>query len=373
MNRIALITATLALVCASQAFASLAAAKPGSTPPASEVARIFERPQALLDQNGKPIITRRGAGHPVPYDWNGDGKTDLLLGCKLNLNTSRAEVLLIENVGTKENPAFKWPASLKAGSGNGDSISANCGCKSGGTFEIHPTDWDGDGHFDIVVSTRSSGKQGVFIMYNTGTSKTTPTFTRGGKYLGIRNHGKGSGSGDWNNDGIEDFAHYVNMYGWHLYLGKRGPHGGVSFSRKRVSTSLEYKMVGQDPLYGKIKDRPSWFHLTPCAWDFSRQNPVGGKRVEIVASMQTAAYKREVPYAEKVCHINLYLLDHETKTCTFRGRVAENKAASTRVGMGDLNGDGSMDVLYTGGIFSKGDETKIYVCYGKVKNLTPSK
>jgi hypothetical protein len=28
-----------------------------------------------------------------------------------------------------------------------------------------------------------------------------------------------------------------------------------------------------------------------------------------------------------------------------------------------------MDVLYTGGVFTRGEETKIFVLYGKVKNI----
>ena len=37
--------------------------------------------------------------------------------------------------------------------------------------------------------------------------------------------------------------------------------------------------------------------------------------------------------------------------------------------VGDLNGDGRMDLLTTGGVFTKGESTEIWVLYGKVKNV----
>jgi hypothetical protein len=71
---------------------------------------IFNPPVELADQDGKPIVTKLGAGHPVIHDWNGDGKMDLILGCKAGMMTMMAQALLLENVGTREAPRFRWPA-----------------------------------------------------------------------------------------------------------------------------------------------------------------------------------------------------------------------------------------------------------------------
>ena len=325
-----------------------------------ELKALFEKPVAICDQEGKTILTKRAVGHPVVVDFNGDGRNDILLGCHKGMDTAAAEILVLENVGTKHRPKFRWPTgkSIRL-EGQRRGFSVSCGCKSGGTFELHPVDWNGDGHFDLVVNTywRSDG---VRVLRNTGRSRKDPTFVRGEMLHRIGSHGKCSGGGDWNNDGIVDFAFPVNRYGWQVYLGIRGPGGQLRFADKPAFSHRQYKMIGRD----------RWFEYSPYAWNYSGKSPVGAKTVEIIAVSDDPA-NRGKPLQDQVSHLDLYVLDHNAKTVSRVGRLWTNPAAYTRMSIGDLNADGCMDLLCTGGVFTRGQETKIWVLYGKVRN-TPA-
>ena len=322
-----------------------------------DVKGLFHPPQAVCDQDGKPIRTRRAVGHPVVFDWNGDGRNDIVLGCHLNMNTASGEILVLENVGDAEQPRFRWPgiSALRLEEGS-KRTRISCGCKSGGTPEVHVTDWNGDGYFDLVVDTY--WKDGVRLFLNTGRSRTSPTFIRAEMLHPIGSHGKGSGGGDWTGDGVMDFVFPVNAYGWAVYPGTPGPKGGVRFASKPALLSREFKIVGQQ----------RWFARTPYAWNFSGKNPPGSDIAEIVAVVPDPDTAGK-PYCQKRCHIRYYWLNRRRKVCTLKGTLATNRAAMTRLGIGDLNGDGCMDLLYTGGVFTRGDETMIHVLYGKVPNM----
>jgi hypothetical protein len=57
-------------------------------------------------------------------------------------------------------------------------------------------------------------------------------------------------------------------------------------------------------------------------------------------------------------------LDHAARTCTLLGTLAECDAAAVRLAIGDLNHDGVMDIVFTGGVSASGDETQVVVIYG---------
>ena len=349
-----------------------AAAGP-ATRPAFE--KMFHAPRAVCNQDGEPILTRRAVGHPVVVDFNADGHNDILLGCHRSMDTAAAEILVLLNVGTNKQPRFRWPPRTSVQlEGQPARFSVSCGCKSGGTFELHPVDFNGDGRFDLVVNTYWN-PDGVRVLLNTGTSRADPKFTRGKVLHKIGSHGRGSGGGDWNNDGVVDFVFPVNPYGWAVYLGRRGPDGRVTFAEKAALTSGKYTMIAREGAAPNPEGRdskPRWFDHSPYAWNFSGKHPVGSKKVEIVAVGEDPANK-DRPYAEKLSHIDLYVLDHQAKTVTRLGRLATNRAAYTRLSIGDLNGDGCMDLLYTGGVFTTGRDTKIWVMYGKVPNVPGKK
>jgi len=332
-------------------------AAPAATP---DPKSLFREPVALVDADGKPILTRRAVGHPVVLDFNADGRKDVLLGCHRGMDTAAAEILLLENVGTNAEPRFAWPTTKAVRLDEGKQcFSVSCGCKSGGTFEVFPADYNGDGYPDLVVNTywRSDG---VRVLMNTGKSRQNPTFVRGAMLHSIGSHGRGSGGGDWDGDGVMDFVFPVNRYGWAVYPGRRDARGGLRFADKPAMTRGQYKMVGQD----------GWFEHSPYAWNFSGRCPPGAARTEIIASASDPG-NRGRPYSAHRSHLKFYVLDRAARTVTPAGRIWTNNAALMRISIGDLNADGSMDVLCTGGVFTGGAETKIWVLYGTVRNIPP--
>ncbi len=327
----------------------------------AKVQALFEKAAPAEDQDGKVLLTKRAVGHPVVWDFNADGRNDILLGCHKGMDTAAAEIVVLENVGEKGKPRFRWPARKAVRlAGQEQCFSVSCGCKSGGTFEVHPVDWNGDGHFDLVVNTYWQS-DGVRVLLNTGASKTDPTFTRGPVLHRISSHGRRSGGGDWTGDGVVDFVFPVNHYGWSVYPGVGGPGGKLRFADKPVMTSREHKnLSGQ-----------RWFDYTPYAWNFSGTRPAGGNELEILAANDDPAGASR-PYLEKLTHLEMFLLDRKARTVRRVGRLWSVPAAYARLSIGDLNQDGRMDVLCTGGVFTRGQDTKIWVLYGKVKNVPPA-
>jgi hypothetical protein len=338
---------------------------------ASQPAGSFHAPRAIVDQHGQVILTRRAVGHPAVVDFNKDGLPDIAVGCHQSMDTVRAEVLLLQNVGTKAKPRFKWPDAPTVKVDGGNTFQPSCGCKSGGTFELHPVDCNGDGNVDLVVDT--FWHRGVEVLLNSGKSTVLPTFTRHARLHDISSHGIGSGGGDWNGDGVEDYVHRVNGHGWQVHAGTRDAAGAVKFAEKPSMVSKDFTMTGHED-YPPVRGRQRWFDHSPYAWNFSGRHDPGSDIVEIVAVMEDPLNKQRRSYAEHQCHINCYWLNRATKACTFKARLAINHAAHTRMSIGDLNADGAMDLLYSGGVFTKGDETKIWVMFGRnVERALPTK
>jgi hypothetical protein len=90
----------------------------------------------LTHSDGKPVNPAAGS-HVFAFDWDGDGKLDLIIG------TAGGEVLLAANIGTRTKPEFGEARPLSAG---GKKIEIASGAAA-------PTvdDWDGDGLPDLVV------------------------------------------------------------------------------------------------------------------------------------------------------------------------------------------------------------------------------
>ena len=97
----------------------------------------------------EPDETGTGTGAfavPVWYDFNGDGKLDLLVGERTTETTGKIRVLL--NVGTAESPAFDGSTYLQGASGDWTISAANC-------LGVAPrfADVDGDGTADLIYGT----------------------------------------------------------------------------------------------------------------------------------------------------------------------------------------------------------------------------
>lgn len=352
----------------------MGADKPAAADPAPgescavDLMGLFEPPVALADQDGKAIVTKRAGGHLAVMDWNGDGRNDLVLGCHDGMDTTQAAILLLENVGSAAAPKFRWPTAARVQVGEEASTTcsafgSSCGCKSGGAFETAPWDANGDGRPDLIVNTYWT--RGVILLRNTAIKDGVPVFTQVEQLFEIgQKHGRGSGGGDWNNDGIPDYVHPVNKYGWTVHYGKKLPDNGLGLEKKALKSG-DFTIRGNEG-YAPAENAATWFDRTPYAWNFSGKHGTGSPVTEVVAVMYRADYNETANYAAKKCDINMYLLDRAAKACVKQATLAVNAAATTRLGMGDLDGDGAMDLLYTGGTFNKdGTGTKLWWLKGK--------
>jgi hypothetical protein len=113
----------------------------------------FAGGETLSHADGKPINPANGS-QVFAFDWDGDGKLDLIIG------TAGGEVLFAPNVGTRTKPAFGEAKPLSAG---GKPISIRYG-------DAAPVvaDWDGDGKPDLVVG---GGDGSVVWFRNEGTRR----------------------------------------------------------------------------------------------------------------------------------------------------------------------------------------------------------
>jgi hypothetical protein len=68
------------------------------------------QPPVRLEAAGKPIDTEIGHAHPWVYDFDRDGKRDLLVG-----QYGGGKLRIYRNVGTDEKPQFGEPAWFEAG------------------------------------------------------------------------------------------------------------------------------------------------------------------------------------------------------------------------------------------------------------------
>ena len=114
----------------------------------------FATGEFLKTPNGKPLNVG-SSSVPFAFDWDGDGKRDLIVG------TVSGSVVFVPNVGTREKPVFGDPKPVTAG---GKPISLDHG-------EAAPVvaDWDGDGKPDLVVG---SGDGSVVWFRNEGTASS---------------------------------------------------------------------------------------------------------------------------------------------------------------------------------------------------------
>ena len=96
---------------------------------------------------GKPVPvelpgTKMSRPSPYVFDWDGDGKVDLLFG------TERAEIYFYRNVGTNKEPKLEKGKKLDL---VGDGFDKGYRCR------IDVADFNGDGKNDIIVGNRYRG------------------------------------------------------------------------------------------------------------------------------------------------------------------------------------------------------------------------
>jgi hypothetical protein len=121
-------------------------------------------------QQVDPLLKSGALSRPVAFDWNGDGKLDLIAG------NSAGYIEYFENTGTRASPAFTARGNLQAGGKTIRVIAGPNGSVQGpieekwGYSNPSVADWDLDGRPDILVNDI----WGAVVWYrNTGT-RTAP-------------------------------------------------------------------------------------------------------------------------------------------------------------------------------------------------------
>jgi len=311
---------------------------------------LFSEPVALLDATGKPLITGKAEATPFAADYDNDGKIDLIVGSKLNMDTAEGGIWLVKNVGTNEKPLYDWANGWQVPlSGSDDKkpfgMTFQCGCKSAGYVPVQAVDWNGDGWMDIVCSDTYTK---AFVLINKKASRDKPTFEQV-KYFDFEktNHGMYVGGGDWDGDGIRDFL-YMPFAGstYNVFKGDTLGGKGLHFLEG------DYKAGKVIPMTGEKAIECAW------AWNFSGKAAPG--TIEYVGVSN--ADKSDVEFYRAVNNVSKKI-----------GVMGQFEGTYVKLTACDVNGDGKMDVLYSGGVFMDPAKCKIWVIYGKVKNIPDAK
>jgi hypothetical protein len=114
----------------------------------------FEKPpQFLYVKNQIFKVSEGGRAAPRVFDWDRDGKDDLLIG------SHEGYIYFLKNEGTKESPSFKKSTRLRLTTGRYLRYPDNGGVPRS---RLYIEDYNGDGQPDILAGGRD-GKIMVFI------------------------------------------------------------------------------------------------------------------------------------------------------------------------------------------------------------------
>lgn len=302
---------------------------------------LFEKPVALGDGEHL-LVTKFAQGCPAVCDFNADGKNDLLLGAHEGMDTAFGGIWLIPNTGTNAKPVFEMSKAIRV-MADGKENKIGCGCKSSGRVLVQAVDWNGDGWMDIAYSDTY---ERAYVLINEAKDRERPTFKKQVFYdMEKTNHGMLAGGGDWDGDGVPDWLH-MPFAGAEYKLLKGAPAEG--------GKGLKFAEGLQQAVALKIGGEKA----THCAWawDFSG-----------------TAKKRGVTEYVGVQGNGNEIVFFELKEGLSRkaGVLAASEGATPQVTIGDLNGDGKMDMLWSSGLWNNEQEkTRVWVMYGKIANMS---
>ena len=207
---------------------------------------------------------------------------------------------------------------------------------------MQDADWNADGHTDIVYSDTY---RRTYVLINDGTSRERPRFIKQ-KFFDMekKNHGMYAGGGDWNGDMVRDFLHmtYAGRY-YKLFPGSLVDGKGLRFLGGGLEACTRLRLSGEK--------------ASTCAWAWDYSGTA--KRRGVIEYVGVNRNASEIGFYE--------VRDKESTRVAvlvkFPGKMPQLSAS-------DLNADGKMDLIYSGGLWRPGRKhTKIRVMYGKVKNI----
>jgi hypothetical protein len=183
---------------------------------------------------------------PFVYDWDGDGKLDILMG------DGDGYVTFYRNIGTKTAPKFEAGAKLNFTDGTPLCVGVPTP-KTASDFEGHsgnrsvpaPGDYDGDGKIDLICPNAAGD---VFFYRNAGDGRFLP----GVKIATGTNRGWAFPV-DWDRDGKMDVVLSWSSGTYQIHLNRgMAPNGAPKFDRV------------------EIKDVPWMPHPRPIVIDWDR-------------------------------------------------------------------------------------------------------
>ncbi|MCW8131925.1 MAG: VCBS repeat-containing protein [Planctomycetota bacterium] len=301
-------------------------------------ADLFEKPVALGDGE-EFLVTGRAQGCPAVCDFNADGKNDLMIGAHESMDTSMGGIWLIPNLGTNAKPVYRMDKAVRVQVGE-DPDKVACGCKSSGRVLVQAVDWNADGWMDIAYSDTY---RGAYVLINEAKDRDHPTFRKQPFYsMEKTNHGMMAGGGDWDGDGVADWLHMPFAgFAYKVFKGDTQDGKGLRFP-EGLKSSVGIKIEGEK--------------ATHCAWawDFSGT----AKQRGVTEYIGTVKDTREIVFFE--------LKDGRSRRV---GVLATADGANPQATIGDLNGDGKMDVLWSCGLWgNEFQKTRVWVMYGKTRN-----
>lgn len=303
-----------------------------------------------IDGDKKEIRTNKhGLCYPAIYDWNHDGKPDLLLG-EFSTGDKENNIRVYLNEGSRKKPKFSGEY-FYAYDTKGDIISNHQWCCIG----IHPrlVDMDGDGYLDMLsgqynpglISLWKGSKDGfmprVFVeqegsqneKMGMGANPISPTCTLYWNYTS-------AGFADYDGDGLVDL--FVGGSAGPRVALNEGTKEHPKFGLRKYLYMVDGNVLSIDPAHPlKEGGVPSYFktYMTPVDWD-------GDGVLDILMTYEYASKGNHAVLFYKGVKTNLGLrFKHPVPLFTTEDGSKAMPGCQPMIYVADVNGDGVNDIV----------------------------
>lgn len=312
-------------------------------------APILSQP-VRIDGSAKEIRTgKHGLCYPAIYDWNGDGKPDLLLG-EFSTGDKENNIRVYINKGSKKKPKFTGE-HFYARDAKGDTITNYQWCCIG----IHPrfVDLDGDGYLDILSGQYNPGQvswwRGSKDGFQPQQFVDQEGYSEGNMQSGIdpRNPNCNSywnytsaGFGDFDGDGLLDL--FVGGSAGPRVAINEGTKEHPKFGLRQYLRMTDGNILSVNPAE-PLKDGGSPKHMktymTPVDWD-------GDGILDILMTYEYSNKGDHAILFYKGVRTNLDLrFKHPVPLFTIDGGGKELPGCQPMICVADVNGDGVNDIV----------------------------